>query len=82
MYIVFQSVYPTHELPTSRETELCIRFRNYLGFFFFFDFWGFQVSETPIKHTQNLKLMAEVNSMLGDSPISVNILVPDLHKNM
>ena len=53
-----------------------------ISVFFFFDFWDFQVSETPIKHAQNLKLMAEVNSMLGDSPISVNILVLDLHENI
>ena len=38
----------------------------------FLDFGGFQWSETPIKHGQNLKLMAELNSTSEDGPISVN----------
>ena len=29
-------------------------------------------SETLIKHAQNLKLVAELNSTPGDSPLSVN----------
>ena len=42
--------------------------------FFFLDFGGFQGSETPIKHAQNLKLIAELNSTHGDGPTSVNNL--------
>ena len=40
--------------------------------FIFFYFEGFMGSETPIKHAQDLKLMAELNSTPGDSPRSVN----------
>ena len=39
---------------------------------FFSDFGGFQGSETPIKHAQILKLMAELNCTPRDDPTSVN----------
>ena len=48
----------------------------YLGmtlfFFFFFNFWGFQESETPIEHAQNFNIIAELNSTPQNNPISVN----------